>query len=286
MNAEKKEAFITTNDGVKVAYQCFGSEGPVVVLLHGWSGSRHYYDRNTHEIGKSCRVYAVDLRFHGSSGRPEWGYHVARLAADLHDLLQILDLWDATVVGSSMGASVIWAYIELFGHQHLGKLVFVDQTPLQNNAEDWRLGSLGCYDAASLARLQTTLRLDFGAVARGNLAACLARPLDASIQRALCDETRRACPDALSRLMADHTQLDWRPMLPRIRVPCLNLIGRQSAVFPWQGTEVVGRLVPACRTVVFENCGHWLYLEQPQTFNKLVAEFAQDGLSSVTFGSV
>ena len=97
---------------------------------------------------------------------------MARLAADLHDLLQILDLWvracliclclltcwrlfaclyptdkglagqasneaalerlqDATVVGSSMGASIVWSYIELYGHQHLGKLVFVDQTPLQ-----------------------------------------------------------------------------------------------------------------------------------------------------------
>jgi len=43
-------------------------------------------------------------------------------------------------------------------------------------------------------------------------------------------------------------QLDWRPVLPRIRVPCLNLVGRRSAIFPWQGTEVVGRLVPACRT--------------------------------------
>lgn len=143
-------------------------------------------------------------------------------------------------------------------------------------------------------------------------------------------------------------QLDWRPILPRIRVPCLNLIGRQSAVFPWQGTEIVGRLVPTCRTVcalwclllatrrgapqpslslvtimhsgsrevspcglscslrcctpyplhtkgsrhgaawqvVFENCGHWLYLEQPETFNRLVAEFAAEGLSSVTFGNV
>ncbi len=35
------------------------------------------------------------------------------------------------MVGSSMGASVIWSYVELFGHQHLGKLVFVDQSPLQ-----------------------------------------------------------------------------------------------------------------------------------------------------------
>lgn len=35
MKGEKKEAYITANDGVRIAYQCFGSEGPVVVLLHG-----------------------------------------------------------------------------------------------------------------------------------------------------------------------------------------------------------------------------------------------------------
>ena len=34
---------------------------------------------------------------------------------------------DVTVVGSSLGGAVIWSYIELYGHQHLGKAVFVDQ---------------------------------------------------------------------------------------------------------------------------------------------------------------
>ena len=80
MKGDKKEAYITTNDGVRIAYERFGSEeGPIVVLLHGacrcqigldnaawqsvhcnvpfkfrcspcagWSGSRHYYDRNAH----------------------------------------------------------------------------------------------------------------------------------------------------------------------------------------------------------------------------------------------
>ena len=36
---------------------------------------------------------------------------------------------------------------------------------LQDNAEDWTLGSRGCYDAASLARLQMQLRYDFPSVA-------------------------------------------------------------------------------------------------------------------------
>ena len=32
-----------------------------------------------------------------------------------------------TVVGSSMGASIIWAYIELYGHDRLAQAIFVDQ---------------------------------------------------------------------------------------------------------------------------------------------------------------
>ena len=34
---------------------------------------------------------------------------------------------DLTVVGSSMGASIIWAYIELYGHNRLARAIFVDQ---------------------------------------------------------------------------------------------------------------------------------------------------------------
>lgn len=35
---------------------------------------------------------------------------------------------------------------------------FVDQAPLQNVAADWKCGSTGCYDIASLTRLQCKLQ--------------------------------------------------------------------------------------------------------------------------------
>lgn len=44
-------------------------------------------------------------------------------------------------------------------------------------------------------------------------------------------------------------QLDWRPLLPRISIPCLNVVGRLSATFPWEGSAVVGQLIPNCHTV-------------------------------------
>lgn len=42
---------------------------------------------------------------------------------------------------------------------------------------------------------------------------------------ALRAETLRCKPEALGALMADHTQLDWRPVLPLLELPCLNVVG-------------------------------------------------------------
>lgn len=78
-----------------------------------------------HTYTPAQQVYAYDQRFHGDSGSPSHGFHVARLAADLRDFLAALQLTDVTVVGSSMGCAVIWSYVELFGLQGLRQAVFV-----------------------------------------------------------------------------------------------------------------------------------------------------------------
>ena len=49
-------------------------------------------------------------------------------------------------------------------------------------------------------------------------------------------------------------QLDWRPLLPHIRVPCLNLVGELSGVFPEAGCRAVGDLIPNCHTVSAAAC--------------------------------
>eukprot|EP01024_Parvocaulis_polyphysoides_P025259 TRINITY_DN23067_c1_g1_i5.p1 TRINITY_DN23067_c1_g1~~TRINITY_DN23067_c1_g1_i5.p1 ORF type:complete len:298 (+),score=38.22 TRINITY_DN23067_c1_g1_i5:40-894(+) len=268
-----------TNDGVKIVYEKLGNgnHDNCVVLLHGWSGSKHYFDLNSAQITKSCSVYILDQRFHGESGKPEWGFHVARLAKDLHEFLLLENLQNVTLVGTSMGASVIWCYFELFAGERIGKAVFVDQAPLQNIADDWKLGSKGCYDAASLAKLQFSLEKDFEDFAKGTSDACLTQEIRPEVLAALEKETLKCNPKQLGKLMADHTQLDWRPVLPLINVPCLNCVGRKSDIFPWEGVAVVGDMIPNCCTVFFEDCNHWLYIEEPKKFSELISDFAIQG---------
>jgi pimeloyl-ACP methyl ester carboxylesterase len=108
-------------------------------------------------------------------------------------------------------------------------------------------------------------------------AGCLSLPIPPATAAKLRSETLRCSGAALAELMRDHTQLDWRALLPRIRLPCLNCAGGKSGVFPLDGLLEVARLVPDCCTVVFDQSNHWLYLEQPPAFNDLVLEFVRRG---------
>eukprot|EP00892_Ulva_mutabilis_P007942 jgi/Ulvmu1/551/UM001_0559.1 len=269
----------TTTDDLTLSYDSLGKEtDPALLLIHGWSGSSKYFCHNASEIAKQgIRVISIDLRFHGDSDKSDHGHHVARLAADLHEMLQHLQLCDVFLLGTSMGCAVIWSYIELFGQSAVKGCVFVDQAPLQNLTHDWKLGSKGCYDIASLTRMQCALESDFPAFAKGGCDACTSLPIAPDVQELLVSETLKCNPSHLASLMADHTQLDWRSLLPKISVPCLNLIGSKSGIFPPEGCAEVSRLVQCCTTAYFLEANHWLYLEAPAAFNGLVGSFVLSG---------
>lgn len=273
----------TTNDGVQLFYATKGATDATtgaIVLVHGWSGSHRYFDNSIDLLAAKAggsQIIAVDLRFHGESDKPDFGFHVSRLAADLRDLIVELGLVKPVILGSSLGCAIIWSYVELFGDAGLGKLVFVDQAPSQWMAPTmlpaWKYGSKGIYDAASLANIQNAVK-DMHAFAKGNAECCLTKPIADDLMAVLTEETLKCEPLHLGRLMADHAQIDWRPILPRITRPCLNLYGSESGCFPVEGTKAVGEAIPDCENVCFDGCNHWLYLEEPDRFATLVAEFA------------
>jgi non-heme chloroperoxidase len=175
-----------------------------------------------------------------------------------------------------MGAAVIWSYIELFGNEHLAGQVCVDQSPRQYYSEEWRLGQPGCYDAEALAILTVRLEYDPKGVARGLVPACFGEtPPSADDIEFLAAEIDKCPPSVRAAIMADHTHLDWRDLLPQIKLPTLVCVGRQSKVFPWEGSAFVGEHIPGATTVFFENSGHMPFYEEPEKFNQIVGKFVK-----------
>lgn len=263
---------VITNDGVRLAYEDRG-EGKPLVLIHGWSCSGRFFTRNTGVLAESCRVVVPDLRGHGESDRPDHGYRIHRLAKDVKDFLEALDLEGVTLLGWSMGASVVWGYLELFGNEHLEKLIFVDQSPKQYFSADWKLGDSGHYDAASLAALLTRIEHDPEGVAKGTLAGCFTEEPSEEERRFFMGEIRKNPWWARAAIMADHTNQDWRDLLPHIDLPALVAVGRKSKVFPWRGSAYVGEHIPSARTLFFEDSGHMPFYEEAEKFNRAIVEF-------------
>lgn len=144
---------ITASDGTRIHYDERGHGRPLV-LIHGWTFSGRFFHRNIEALSEHARVITMDLRGHGRSDKPKHGYRIARLAADLRDLIGALNLQDTTVLGWSIGCPIIWSYLELFGQDRLRSAIFVQQTPKQYYSPTWKLGHATCYDQAGLAYLQ------------------------------------------------------------------------------------------------------------------------------------
>ena len=77
------------------------------------------------------------MRGHGESAKPNHGYRIQRLSADVHDFLVANNLSGVTLAGHSMGCSVIWGYWEQYGSDRLSKLILVDQMPMITSNPAW-----------------------------------------------------------------------------------------------------------------------------------------------------
>ena len=94
-----------TIHGHSVGYRRCGS-GQAVLLIHGLAGSSRTWDAVLPELGSRYDVVAPDMLGHGESAKPVGDYSLGAYASGLRDLLAVLDVSSATLVGHSFGGGV------------------------------------------------------------------------------------------------------------------------------------------------------------------------------------
>lgn len=116
-----------------------GPDGaPVLVLIHGFSGSMRWFDLIVPMLTDSFRIVRVDLAGHGSTGGRAADAPVQ--AQIMAAVLAELAVTDATVLGHSFGADVA---VDLAEHSHrVARLVILAQAPDYSDATLPRAGVL------------------------------------------------------------------------------------------------------------------------------------------------
>lgn len=270
---------VTTGDGVTLRVRDAGGEGIPLLLLHGWSQTQEMFRHQLTGFG-ARRVITFDMRGHGDSEAPRRGYRIARLAADLRDVLEELGVDRVDLLGWSMGASVAWSYLELFGDARVRSLVIVDQPaaviaqPWMSEQERTRAGSILPVDGL-VALAEAVAGPDGENVVRAFVRGMFAGPVDEELWDFVASEVARTPPHAAVPLLIDHGTQDWRDVVRGIRVPTL-VIGCDGSHVPPDSQRWLAESIPGARVHVFPRevaSSHFPFLENPMAFNAVVGAF-------------
>jgi non-heme chloroperoxidase len=114
---------------IELYFEDHGSGAPVV-LIHGYPLSGRAWDKQVPVlIDDGRRVITYDRRGFGKSSQPTIGYDYETFAADLHALMEGLDLRDVTLVGHSMGTGEVTRYLGSYGSARVAKGVLISPIP-------------------------------------------------------------------------------------------------------------------------------------------------------------
>ena len=122
-------SIFTTKDGTQIWFKDWGA-GPAVVFSHGWPLTADSWESQMfHLVSHGFRCIAHDRRGHGRSSQPSEGNDMDHYADDLAELLEHLDVRDATLVGFSTGGGEVARYIGRQGTKRVKKAALISAVP-------------------------------------------------------------------------------------------------------------------------------------------------------------
>lgn len=271
----------TTSDGVKLAYWEAG-KGKPLIFIPGWSANGAEYINVLYLLSKTHHVYVLDPRNQGLSERTERGARIARFSADLKEFGDHLGVKKADYAGWSMGAAVLWGYIDLFGTKGINKLVLIDEPPSIYSHADWsekeRLDAGGMtsspermVEAFTTGKPVSSLIVNSQAFGRFTLRDS---PYFENSE-AFAEVAVKSDMNAMKRVLFDHAMNDWRDVIRnKINVPTAIFTGVYSDSL--QGQRWIHSVVPGSELHVYkaeEQGDHFLAFKNPVKFTNELRTF-------------
>ncbi len=258
------DSSVETDDGARLAVTTFGpSEGPLVVLVHGFTNGREVWAPVVHRLVRAGHlVVAYDQRGHGSSTVGTDPYSVRRLGLDLEQILTAVDAREAVLVGHSMGGMTIQAFAGerpevAAARSRALVLVSTAASGIGRDAASDRTSSK-VVGGRGLERLLHTSK---GHAFFRTIFGHKVRRADLDLAKELFLATRAPARAGLTVAMQ---AIDLRTSNASISLPTTVIVGARDSLLPPRLAEEVASSIPGARLVRLEAFGHMLPLEAPR----------------------
>lgn len=256
----KSMSTFTTKDGVEIYYKDWGT-GPTVVFSHGWPLNADSWESQMYHLAANgCRCIAHDRRGHGRSSQPWDGNDMDHYADDLAQLLDHLDVKDATLVGFSTGGGEVARYIGRHGTKRVKKAGLVSSVPPLMLKTDTNPGGLpiSVFDGirAGLIANRSQLFLDipsgpfFGYNRPG------AKPSQGVINAWWMQGMMGGHKNTYDSIKA-FSETDFREDLKKFDVPTLIIHGDDDQIVPIDAAgRASAKLIKDSKLIVYEGAPH------------------------------
>ncbi len=273
-------SYFFTSDHVRIYYEVHGAGEKTIMFLNG-GGCSYKYWRNQMPLAEKYRLVFADLRGHGNSDKPYWGYTNQRMATDAKDLIDHLGLDHVYLCGWSCGAMYAVEYFNLFGAYKIDGIIYDDMSPkpMLTPDDEINMSIWGVFTPQfAIDYIQS---LNAGDIEHpfefknGGTEAFFTDQEKCRNYIELMDQVNPAVPAVLCAINAAFATCDQREVLPKINIPFLITEGTMHALYPEATYDYVEQHVPNCKRVRFEGAGHALHLEFYEKFNAVVDDFIQ-----------
>ncbi len=279
--SERHEVQYVEIHGHRRAFVRVGS-GPALLLLHGLGCDHTTWSPVIDALAERHTVIAPDLLGHGRSAKPRADYSIGGYANGMRDLLTVLGVDKATVVGHSFGGGVAMQ----FGYQfpeRAERLVLVGS------------GGLGPEVAYGIRAIttpgfdQAMALLTLPGVRHANLAALrivaatgLKQTRDLSEAAAIYDSFKDPRARAAIRTVV-RAVVDWQGQIVTMAdrayltdaMPMAVVWGREDRVIPVRHAEAAAVLAPRARVEIIDDAGHFPHKDHPERFVEIVHDFVR-----------
>jgi pimeloyl-ACP methyl ester carboxylesterase len=270
-----------TNDGVKLAYWEAG-QGKPLILVPGWSANGAQYINVMYLLARHYRVYVLDPRNQGLSQHVDYGTRIARYSMDLKEFGDHLGVKSADYVGHSMGAAVLWSYIDLFGTGAMHKAVFVDEPISIYSHSDWSEKERSEAGGSTSSPERMVAALTSGGPVNKLItdmkpferAQSFDSPYFANSE-GFASAVIKSDPQAMGRVLFNHTVSDWRDVVRhKIDIPVAIFSGDESNNLPsqrWAQSVVPNATLYSYTSA--EQGDHFLMFKNPVKFTSDLQAF-------------
>ncbi len=255
---------IVIDQGV-VHYEAYG-RGKPVILLHGWLGSWGYWLKTMESLKNEYRCYALDFWGFGDSGKRRTSYQVDDFVSLVDQFMDRLGIEAAPVVGHSMGGTVAMC-LALAKPQRVQRVIAVG-SPVVGDSLNIFLRLAGRPWIANIVwHLPVALQLGIKA-----FSPYVVKNWNEWYQMITRDLSRTTLEAFFSSINSLH-KTDLRARLPAMTTPLMGIYGAGDNVVAPNQANLIANNAPISKVTMMLGSGHFPMLDEPQAFNRNLAEF-------------